>query len=73
MTLARHGIASGPAAQCVGRLIDEDDAIRDQKFEDDRTVIGIGPNDLAIVVAVIGKAIRFDHRPVREITKEKIR
>ena len=60
-------------AERVGRLVDEDDAMRDEPFEGRRAVVGKGADDLAVVVAVIGKAVGLDHRPVGQVAEEQIR
>ena len=72
MHLARHRVADGIAASRVGRLIDEDHAMRHQPFEGGDAVVGEGADDLAIVVAVIGKAVRFDHRPIGQIAEQQV-
>ena len=60
------------AAARVGRLVDEDDAMRDQEIEGGGAIVGKGADDLAVVVAVVGKAIGLDHRPIGEIAEDEI-
>jgi hypothetical protein len=47
--------------------------MRDQPFESRGAVVGKGADDLAVVVAVIGKAVRTDHRPVGQIAEQEVR
>ncbi len=70
--LARHRVADPIPAAVVGRLVDEDHAMRDEPFEGGGAVVGEGADDLAVVVAVIGKAVAADHRPVRQVAEEEI-
>ena len=70
--LARHGVADRIAADRIGRLIDEFDALCEQPFERRGAVVGEGADDLAVVVAVIGKAVRTDHRPIGQIAKQEV-
>jgi hypothetical protein len=53
--------------------MDEFDAMREQPFEGRGAVVGKGADDLAVVVAVIGKAVRPDHRPVGQIAEQEVR
>jgi hypothetical protein len=46
--------------------------VLDEPFERRRAVVGERPDDLAIVVPVVGKAIGLDDRPVREVAEEQI-
>ena len=55
--LARHGVADRKAAAPVRRLVDEDDAVGEQKLEGRGAVVGEGADDLAVVVAIIGGAV----------------
>ena len=71
--LARHRIADRIAADRIGRLVDEYDAVREQPFEGRGAVVGKGADDLAVVVAVVGKAVRTDHRPVGQIAEQEVR
>ncbi len=69
----RHRIADRRAAEIVRRLVDEDDPMGDEPFESRRAVVGEGADDLAVVVAIVGKAVRLDHRPVGQIPEQQIR
>jgi hypothetical protein len=71
--LARDRIPDRIAADRIGCLIDEFDAMREQLFERRDAVVGEGADDLAVVVAVIGKAVRTDHRPIGQIAEQEIR
>ncbi len=69
----RHRIADRGSAEIVGCLVDEDDPVRDKPFERGRTVVGESADDFAIVVAVVGKAVRLDHRPIGQIAEQQVR
>ena len=56
----------------VRRLVDEDHAMRDQPLIGGGAVVGEGADDLAIVVAVVGKAVGFDHRPIGEVAEQQV-
>ena len=43
-----------------------------QPFEGRRAVVGEGADDLAVVVAVIGKAVRLDHRPIGQVAEQQV-
>ena len=45
----------------------------DQPFESRGAVVGKGADDLAVVVAVIGKAVWTDHGPVGQIAEQEVR
>ena len=70
---ARHGIADRCRRRSVGRLVDEDDAMRDEPLERRGAVVGEGAHDLAIVVAIVGEAVRLDDRPVGQVAEERAR
>jgi hypothetical protein len=72
VVLARDGIADRAAAPRVGRPLDEHDAMRDEKIESRNVVVGESADELAIVVAIIGEAIRLDDAPVGEVAEEEI-
>ena len=72
VVLARHRIADRAAAQRVRRLVDEDDAVRHQPFEDIGAVVGEGADDLAVVVAIVGKAVGLDHRPIGQVAEQEV-
>ncbi len=82
-----HQSASPSTAQCISRgtelptelpptrvrrLVDEDDAVRHQPLEGGGAVVGEGADDLAVVVAVIRKAVRLDHRPVGQVAEQQV-
>jgi hypothetical protein len=70
--LAWHRIADRVAAARVRSLVHENHAVRDQPFVGGDAVVGEGADDLAIVVAIIGEAVGFDHRPVGEVVEQQI-
>ena len=72
MHLARQRIADAVAAALVRPLVDEEDAVRQEPFEGGDGLIGEGTHDFAVVVAVIGKAVRPHDGPVGEIAEEQV-
>ena len=58
--------------QRVRRLVDEDHPMRDQPFVGGGAIVGEGADDLAVVVAVVGKAVRFDHRPIGQVAEQQV-
>ncbi len=71
MRFARNGIADRLTAERIGRFVDEHDAVRDQPLERRRRVVGEGADDFVIVVAVVGKTVGLDYRPVGKIAIEQ--
>ena len=69
---ARNRIADGTAAELVGRLVDEHHAVGDQKLVSRRAIVGEGADHLAVIEAVIGKAVRLDDRPVGQILEHEV-
>ena len=69
----RQRVPDRIAAEGVGRLVDKYDAMGEQPFEGGRTVVGKGTNDFAVVVPIVGKTVRPDHRPVGQIAEQQIR
>ena len=69
---ARNGIADRTAAEFVGRLVHEHHAMGDQKLVSRRAIVGEGADHLAVIEAVVGKAIRFDDGPVGQILEHEV-
>ena len=70
--LARHRVAHRVAATRVRCLVDEHHAVRHQPFVGGDAVVGESSDDLAIVVAVVGKAVGFDDRPIGEVVEHQV-
>ena len=70
--LTWHRIADRVAVQGVRRPVDEDYPVRDQKIVGGGAIVGEGTDDLAVIVAVIGKAIGLDYRPIGKVAEQQV-
>ncbi len=69
---AQHRVADRGAALAVRRLVDEHHAMLAQELERGGAVVGEGPDDLAVVVAVVRKAVGLHHRPIGEVLEHQV-
>ncbi len=72
MRFARRRVADRAAAEIVGSLVEKDDAVRAQPFERRGAMVGEGANELAVVVPIVGEAIRLNDRPIGQIAEHEI-
>src|ERR1039458_9298363 len=72
MHFARQGIPNGSAAPDVGRLVNNDNTVREDEFTGGGTVVGESADDFAVVIAIIGSAVRFHNRPVGKVLKYEV-
>ena len=70
---ARHRVPHRAAAQRIGRLVDEHDAMRHEEFIGRRAIVGECADHLAVVEAVIGKAVGLHDRPVGQVLEDEVR
>ena len=72
MVLTGSGVAAGVAACGVRSFLHERDAVLDQPFVGQGALVGKGANDFLVVVAIIGKTVGLDDRPVRQVREQNI-
>ena len=69
---ARHRIAVRAAGAAVRLLVDELDAVRDQKLEGLRAIVGKGADDLVVVIAIVRGAVGLHNRPVGQVLEHEV-